>query len=214
MVTRVPRGGSSTRRRIGARQWLLGALALGLAVPGHAQFQSDSTAFLDAVSKRDGTKVQELLDKNTTSTLILSRNSQGDTVLHVVAKRRDLVWLQFMLAKGAQIDARDRQGNTPLADAAQIGWVEGAQQLLDIGASVDLSNNRGETPLILATQAHDPDTVRALIMGGADPGIKDNVAGMSAHDYATRDGRSADILKLLDLAKPRPKKAISGPSIN
>jgi ankyrin repeat protein len=189
---------------------LIGAAIAG--APGYAQFLSDSTTFLDAVQKRDGDKAQELLDKKS-STMILSRTPQGESVLHIVTKRRDMTWLQFMIGKGAPIDARDRDGNTALADAAQIGWAEGASQLLDVGAAVDLANNRGETPLILATQAHDLATVRTLVEHGADPKIADHVAGMSAHDYAARDGRSVEILKELDKAKPAPKKVISGPSL-
>ena len=190
---------------------VIGTYMVSAATPGHAQFLSDSTTFLDAVQKRDGDKTQELLDKKA-STMILSRTPQGESVLHIVVKRRDMVWLQYMLAKGAPIDARNRDGNTALAEAAQIGWAEGANQLLDVGAAVDLANNRGETPLILATQSRDLATVRTLVEHGADPKITDHVAGMSAHDYAARDGRSGDILKVLDAAKPKPKKAVSGPS--
>jgi len=112
------------------------------------------------------------------------------------------------------MDGRDNQGNTPLLTAAQIGFVEGEQQLLDVGASVDLANNRGETPLIIATQMHDIASVRALILHGADPKNADHVAGMSAYDYAKRDGRSAAILKVLEEAKPVVKKKVSGPSLN
>jgi ankyrin repeat protein len=189
---------------------LVGAM-IGLAAPVGAQFSSDSSDFLGAVTKRDGDKTQELLDKKA-STLILSRNQQGESVLHIVVKRRDMTWLQFMLGKGAPIDARDRDGNTALADAAQLGWAEGAGQLLEVGAAVDLANNRGETPLILATQAHDLATVHTLIQYGADPKIADHVAGMSAYDYAKRDGRSDAILKAMDAAHPVQKKAVAGPS--
>jgi ankyrin repeat protein len=190
---------------------LVGAMTIGLPAPGLAQFTSDSTDFLKAVKDRDGQKAQDLLDKKA-STLILSRSPVGENVLHIVVKRRDLVWLQFMLSKGAAIDGRDRDGNTALADAAQLGWSEGAEQLLQVGASVDLANNRGETPLILATQAHDLPTVHTLIQYGADPKITDHVAGMSAYDYAKRDGRSDAILKAMDAAHPVVKKAVAGPS--
>jgi ankyrin repeat protein len=191
---------------------LAGVMAIGAAAPARAQFVSDSSTFLDAVQKRDGEKAEELLDKKA-STMILSRTPQGEGVLHIVVKRRDMTWLQFMLGKGAAVDARDRDGMTPLADAAQIGWAEGAGQLLDVGAAPDLANNRGETPLILATQAHDLATVRTLVEHGADPKITDHVAGMSAHDYAARDGRSVEILKVLDAARPVAKKAVAGPSL-
>ena len=194
---------------------LLAMIGLLIAAPVAAQqFVSDSYSFLKNVRERDGDKVQKLLDKPST-TIILSRDVEtGETALHIVAKRRDITWLQYILAKGADMNARDRDGNTALADSAQIGWPEGVRQLLEVGASVDLANNRGETPLILATNSHDLPTVRILIAGGADPRITDHVAGMSAHDYATRDGRSAAILKVLDEAKPVKKKAVAGPSIN
>ena len=191
---------------------LLCTVMIGLPTRGFAQFSSDSTDFLNAVKGRDGRKAEELLDKKA-STLILARNPQGESVLHIVVKRRDMTWLQFMLGKGAPIDGRDHDGNTALADAAQLGWAEGATQLLEVGAAVDLADNRGETPLILATQAHDLATVRALIQYGADPKVTDHVAGMSAYDYAKRDGRSEAILKAMDEARPVRKKAISGPSL-
>ncbi|HEY0269412.1 MAG TPA: ankyrin repeat domain-containing protein [Sphingomonas sp.] len=189
----------------------VGASLIGAAAPVQAQFMSDSTSFLDAVQKADGTKAQELLDKKA-GTIILSRTPQGESVLHIVVKRRDMTWLQFMIGKGAPLDARDRDGNTALADAAQIGWSDGVGQLLDVGAAVDLPNNRGETPLILAVQAHDLDTVRTLVAHGANPKTTDHVAGMSAYDYARRDGRSAEIVKMLDLARPTVKKAVAGPN--
>ncbi len=200
------------------RSWvnLVAGIALaGLVVPAVAQdIVSPGYSFIKAVRDRDGDKVQKALDRPG-STVILSRDdANGETALHIVTKRRDIVWMRFMLAKGVSINARDRQGNTALFDAAQLGFVEGEQQLIDLGASIDLANNRGETPLIIATQAHDIASVRLLITNGANPRETDHVAGMSALDYAKRDGRSDQILKVLEEAKPVVKKNVAGPSIN
>ncbi len=200
------------------RSWanLVAGLALaGLAIPVAAQdLVSPGYSFLKAVRDRDGEKVQKELDRPG-STIILSRDdANGETALHIVTKRRDIVWMRFMLAKGVSINARDRQGNTALLDAAQLGFIEGEQQLLDLGASIDLANNRGETPLIIATQTHDLASVRLLVAHGADPRETDHVAGMSAYDYAKRDGRSDAILKVLEDAKPVAKKKVSGPTLN
>ncbi len=201
--------------RRGWAKWAAGLALAGVAAPVMAQGLGTSPgySFLKAVKDRDGTKVQEALDKPGT-TVASARDDNGDTALHIVVKRRDIAWVRYMLAKGAPMDARDRQGNTPLLDAAQIGFVEGLQQLLDVGAAVDLANNRGETPLIIATQQHDIASVRALIGHGADPRETDHVAGMSALDYAKRDGRSDVIVKVLEEAKPVVKKKVSGPTLN
>jgi uncharacterized protein len=175
---------------------------------------SDSYSFLKAVRDRDGNKATELLDKGTTGTLIGARDRDtGETALHIATKRRDLVWVQFMAGKGAPMNAKDNQGATALMIAAQLGWAEGVQALIQYGATVDLANSRGETPLILATQARSLPTVTMLVAQGADPHITDNIAGMSAIDYATRDTRSQQILRVLQEAKPKPKKAVSGPQI-
>lgn len=197
--------------------WRMGVAALvAVSSPVLAQqLVSDSYSFLKAVRDRDGTKAQEFLDKPGASTIIGSRDrTTGETALHIVTKRRDLTWLQFMAGKGANVNARDDQGMTPLLIAAQLGWVEGAQELVQLGATPDLADSRGETPLILATQARSLPVVNMLISQGADPRATDNVAGMSAIDYATRDARSPVILKVLQEAKPKPKRAVAGPSIS
>jgi ankyrin repeat protein len=200
-------------RRVTTAVIIATALAMA-AAPAVAQFSSAAYDFLKAVKDRDGTKVQDLLNK-ASSTIVLTRDdATGETALHIVVKRRDLVWTQYMLAKGVPIDGRDRDGNTALFDAAQLGFADGEQLLLQVGATVDLANNRGETPLIAATQAHDIGSVRLLLQAGADPKETDHVAGMSAIDYATRDNRSAQILTLLKSVKPVVHKNVAGPSIN
>ncbi len=189
-------------------------MALAIAVaPAAAQFSSNAYDFLKAVKDRDGNKAQELLDKNP-GTIALTRDDNGDNALHIVTKRRDLVWLQFMLAKGVPVDSKDRNGNTALVDAARIGFEDGENQLLQVGANTNIANNQGETALIVATQAHDIASVRLLLQYGADPRETDHIAGMSAIDYAKRDTRSAQILTLLQAVKPVVHKDIAGPSIN
>ncbi len=198
----------------GVGRGMIAVVALAMAAtPLAAQFSSNAYDFLKAVKDRDGGKATELLDKNP-GTIALTRDDNGDNALHIVTKRRDLVWLQFMLSKGVPVDSRDRDGNTALVDAAQVGFVEGENQLLQVGANANLANNRGETALIVATQAHDIESVRVLLQYGADPRETDHVAGLSAIDYAKRDPRSAQILALLQAVKPVVHKNLAGPSIN
>ena len=188
-------------------------LAIGLAAaPAAAQF-SDSYKFLQGVKDRDGTKVQEAIDKSS-GTMLNARGDDGDAALHIVVKRRDTTWLGFLLAKGARPDIRDNNGNTPLGLAAQIGFSEGVTTLLAARAGVNVANNQGETPLILAVQARDVASVRLLLDAGANPALTDRAAGLSARDYAARDRRSAVILKILDDAKPaKPSGPVQGPKL-
>jgi ankyrin repeat protein len=198
----------------GMRAAIALALATVLTAPGPAAAQgfSDGYAFLKAVRDRDGTKVNDMAGKPG-STVIDSRDpSTGDAALHITAKRRDLTWLSFLLARGARPDIKDNDGNTPLATAATVGFAEGARVLISAGAKVDSANSRGETPLILAVQNRDLLTARLLIDAGANPKISDNVTGMNARDYAARDARSPAMLKLLD-SKPAPKPAMMGPKL-
>jgi uncharacterized protein len=60
-------------------------------------------------------------------------------------------------------------------------------------------------------QNRDLNSVRLLLMAGANPAKRDIGSGLSARDYAVRDSRAALILKAIDEARPRPKGAI-GPN--
>ena len=187
------------------------ALALA-AVPAAAQQNfSDAYNFLKAVKERDGPKVTALVATPGSVVINTRDRSNGEGALHYMVRARDLVWLAFLLGKGARPDIQSNRGDTPLTLAAQIGWLEGAEQLLARRASVDLANGRGETPLVLATQRRDVALVRMLLARRANPKRTDNVAGMSALDYARQDPRAGAVLKLIE-AKLAAAKPAQGPT--
>lgn len=187
------------------RTAIAAALLTSVAVPAGAQMQSDSYKFLKAVRDQNVLQAKELFDKPG-STVINSRDySTGETALHVVIKRRDLGWINFLANAGANLETRDQEGRTPLILAAQLGFVDGVRVLLTRGADVNGTNSRGESALIYAVQARDATTVRVLIDGGADPDQQDRFTGNSARDYAKADSRSANLLKIMENAKPKKK---------
>jgi uncharacterized protein len=190
----------------------LAALAVVAPVAASAQF-SDSYNFLKAVRDSDGQKVTDFINKPGSGAVLINTrdSSSGDGALHIVTKRRNTVWLSFLLGKGANPDMRDGGGNTALMLAAQIGFAEGLSLLIDRKAQVDLANNRGETPLMRAVQNRDIATVRTLLNAGANPNKADTSSGMTARQYAERDARSAAIVKAMDEAKPKPKAKV-GPN--
>lgn len=192
----------------------LGSMALVAMTPTVAQAQfSDNYNFLKAVKDKDGQKVTDLIQKPG-STVINSRDlSSGENALHIVVARRDATWLGFLLAKGANPNLTDNDGNTPLMDAVQGRFEEGVRTLLSYKALPDKVNNSGETPLIRAVQLRDVGLVRLLVAQGANPDRRDAIAGMSARDYAERDGRTPGLIEALAAAKATsaPKGPVQGP---
>jgi ankyrin repeat protein len=193
---------------------LLIAAALMTPTVAQAQF-SDSYNFLKAVKDRDGEKATQLVQKPG-STVINARDvNSGETALHAVVARRDITWLSFLLAKGANPNIADNRGTTPLLQAVQLRFVEGVRYLLGSGAQVDKPNDNGETALIRAVQLRDVGMVRLLVAQGANADKRDSIAGMSARDYAQRDARTPGLVEALDSAKkPAESKAVQGPSLN
>ena len=72
---------------------------------------------------------------------------------------------------------------------------------------VDAANRMGETALIVAVQNRHADIVKVLLALGADPDKADSAAGYSARDYAKRDTRSRDLIKLIEAADAERKAA-------
>jgi len=166
-----------------------GALsAFGLAQPATAQFMGEGYKFLQAIRDRDGEAVTKATDTSKGGTIINTQDyTTGDTGLHIVTQRRDLDWLNFLLARGADPNKANNLGAHPLDLAVGLGWTDGAQILLQQGARADTPGAGGETPLILAVHRKDLPMVRLLIRFGANPNRAD-VSGRTAQDYATLFG--------------------------
>jgi ankyrin repeat protein len=204
----------------GTLKAMLTVLAAGFTIsvftasaPALAQMGfSEGYKFLDAVKKKDGAAVEAaLLDPS--SQIIHSRDATtGETALHIVTKRRDLTWLNYLISHGANVNAADEHDRTPLQVAVNLGWREGAEFLLQKNASPDVSNDAGETPLISAVHRKDLQLVKALLQAGANPDRADN-SGRSARDYAALEGKNSAIASAIEaLAKTQGKpRAVYGP---
>ena len=169
--------------------------------------------FLEAVKKREGDEVTKMLNMPG-GTLINTRDIvSGESALHIVTQRRDLIWMNFVLEKGAKVDAIDNKGVTALLIATQLRFADGVTLLLNKGADVNKGDAQGQTPLIKAVLNRDLPMVRLLVARGANPDKSDSVTGLSARDQAKRDPRSAMILQAMTLAKPATTKPVMGPGI-
>ena len=155
-----------------------------IGAPAAAQMFSQGYEFLKAVDDRDGDAVTAMLsDAGAGRTLINTRDvTTGDTALHIVTKRRDTLWVRFILQRGANPNIRNSEGLTPLQIAARLGFVEGVDELIKRGAQISVSDSQGETPLISAVHQRNHELVGRLLAQGADPDRNDN-SGRSARDY-------------------------------
>jgi uncharacterized protein len=174
-----------------------------VAAPAAAQsLANDGYQFTEAVKKRDGTKATQLLESHPKG-FVDTRDGSGDTGLLIAINRSDEQWTGFLLNKGADPNLKGKGGDTPLIAAARVGFERAVEWLLQMGAKVDADNKMGETPLIVAVQQRNPRIARILLSKGANPDKTDAAAGYSARDYATRDPRARDILKLIEDKKPK-----------
>lgn len=201
-------GVNSMKRLVG---WMLGAgLAAALAAgAGAQQHGSEAESFLSAIREQDGAKAEAIV-RSQGSSVLNYRGYSGETPLTVAMTKRSGLYVAFLLGQGAQPDLPDKRGETALMIAARSGFVEGVDKMLSARANVDTANRQGETALIIAVQGRHAQIVRRLIEYGANPDKTDIAAGLSARDYAKRDTRNRELLRMIETIKP-VKRMTSGP---
>lgn len=179
-------------------------VAASLAAPAAAQVGGyEGEQLVAAIAKGDNDTGLSLLGAN--PTLANARGSDGGTPLLAAIENRDEAWTGYLLRQGANPNlAHRRTGDTPLIAAARIGFDDAVRWLIGLDANVNEANKMGETPLIVAVQRRHVPVVRALLDSGADPDQTDSAAGYSARDYAKRDTRTPELLRLIEAKKPNP----------
>lgn len=189
------------------------AALLSVTAPAFAQGFSDSYEFLKAVRDKNAYKAQELARKPGSTVINTKDFTSGEQALHIVTKRRDLGFMNLLLFNGAAVNGTDKERNTPLILAANLGFSDGVRLLIQRKANVNAANAAGETALIKAVQALDPVSARILLDAGADPDKTDNIAGLSARDYAERDRRASGIARLIKDNQKKAAAPVQGPSL-
>lgn len=114
----------------------------------------------------------------------------------------------MLIAKGADIDAKDNEGNTPLFYTIIKDRLEVASELIEAGADVNTTHKYGYTPLGLAVGKGQEEFALQLLANGADHAI----AYSSKHDSplhsAVRKGSIKVVKAIVDLDKTASRKAI------
>ncbi|XP_057390626.1 ankyrin repeat domain-containing protein 27 isoform X4 [Balaenoptera acutorostrata] len=92
-----------------------------------------------------------------------SRDDRGHTPLHVAALCGQASLIDFLVSKGAVVNATDYHGSTPLHLTCQKGCQSVTLLLLHYKASAEVQDNNGNTPLHLACTYGHEDCVKALV---------------------------------------------------
>lgn len=182
---------------------ILAVAAVSISVPAAAQLGGyEGEQFVAAIRKGDGNEALKLLNAN--PTLVNTRDLNGKTPLITAIENRDESWAGYLLQQGADPNLPLRNGDTPLIAASRIGLAQVAEWLVGMGAKVNDTNKMGESALIVAVQQRQVPVVKLLIRSGADPDKADSAAGYSARDYAKRDSRNPELLRIIEEKKSAP----------
>ncbi len=124
---------------------------------------------------------------------IEAQDSLGQTPLHMAASRGNASAIGFLLAAGADVNARQKgSAFTALHEAASWGDPEALRALLDAGADVNAREVWSNSiPLHFAVQNVRGATgvVAALLEAGADLSVRNNL-GKTALEMAVLHGTS------------------------
>lgn len=124
-------------------------------------------------------------------------------------KEGQLQNVQFLLAKGADVNVQNDRGQTPLMVAASFGHEDITRVLLEYGAKINTHCHDGQTALIAAAIRGFDRLVQMLVMSGAnvDEGVR---CGKVALSQAAAYGQDKIVQFLLDAGADVEAFGVSG----
>lgn len=139
-------------------------------------------------------ELQKLYSEN--PQVIQQTNNRGATALHFACDGGHTNIIEFLLASGADLSARDIDGDTPLHWAAFAGRNEAVQLLINNQAELNSRNKNKLTPLAYAVTRNHPGTVDIFLAAGADP-VADGENGSRILHSAAQNGMGPLVTQLI-----------------
>lgn len=127
----------------------------------------------------------------------MKQGSTLDQELHNATIARDSPRIEYLLKRGAKVDARDTDNQTPLMVAAKAGDLSIINGLLAYKANPDLQDNDGWTVAMHAVKLNEPKIFRLLGQYKANFNIV-NKDHMSALAMAVFDNKANAAVAMLD----------------
>ncbi len=138
------------------------------------------------------------------------KDQSGAEPIHYAAARGNAETVKLLLARGADINARDGNGLTPFAGYVDYnGCPDLAFYLLDSGADLEAKDGEGRTPLHIKAFKGDAASVKFLLKRGARIDAKDK-KGFTPLHHACFQGRYDCALLLLNEGARIDARSISG----
>ena len=122
------------------------------------------------------------------------RDFNGSPIIYAAASHeRNLEFLDYLLSKGADVNARDVRGRTPLFYTSYVGEIKPLMKLLSCkGIDLNASNDSlgfEVNPLTAALYRNRVEVFRVLLNAGADPVIAEKLIQKSAKQFTEyKDG--------------------------
>lgn len=123
-------------------------------------------------------------------------SKSGHIPLMIAALEGETATVKQLLAKGADVNAKDAEGRTALMFAVANSHAGTVKAILQSGARINARSHDGGTALMLAAANDDVEITRMLLKAGAKTGYKYISTGATATSLAVERGHE-EIVKLL-----------------
>lgn len=160
-----------------------------------AYTQSTNSSIFSALADEDLAEATAIIQADPTA--VNAKNENGYTPLAVIAFRQTMTFgismggaltrlstaasnlpaplvAELLIAKGADVNAKDKQGVTPLTFAILTQKPALAELLIAKGADVNAKDDHGGAPLLWAIGKQIPSVAKSLINKGADVNVVGN----------------------------------------
>ncbi|MDQ7072263.1 MAG: quinoprotein dehydrogenase-associated putative ABC transporter substrate-binding protein [Gammaproteobacteria bacterium] len=142
----------------------------------------------------------------------LAGGSSLDEELLYAVLLKDFTKVEYLIKRGADINATDSQGLTPLMTAVKGGNYDLVKLLLEYKADIDAVDADGWTATMHAAYQNEPKMIRLIAGGyGANLDLVEKLSSSTALGLAAQKGKPLAIVALLDSgANPDTKMGEAG----
>lgn len=106
---------------------------------------------------------KELLSQCSESQLLQQRKENGDSVLHIACRRRDIDMARMLIEAGSPVDLRNEEGHTPLHIAAWEGDEVMVKYLYQMKANPNFTDKMDRVPVHIAAERGHTTIVDLLV---------------------------------------------------